>query len=246
VREQLEHDRVIRLLQAKYKRKSEAAINPGSQQTMPVGVGPSAWYPDVVLYDSEKNRKVIGVVEVETAESVNNLEAMSQWAAFSRLRIPFHLYIPASYVDVARRLCQDLQMTPPEIWTYQSIGDQIRFALVQRGAYGEPKSRPAVPAKPAKPAKPAPKVAAAPPPASAAKPRASRPQGRADAPAATSRKPAVKKAMKKAAIKKAVVKKAAVKKADIKRPGFKAKTVSRPASKPARTTAASSRSRKRR
>jgi hypothetical protein len=100
VREQLEHDRVIRLLQAKYKRKSEVAINPGSLQTMPVGTGTSAWYPDLVLYANEKNRKVIGVVEVETAESVNNLEAMSQWAAFSRLRIPFHLYIPTSYVDV--------------------------------------------------------------------------------------------------------------------------------------------------
>jgi hypothetical protein len=119
VREQLEHDRVIRLLQAKYKRKSEVAINPGTQQTMPVPVGTSAWYPDLVLYGSEKNRKVIGVVEVETVESVNNLEAMSQWATFSRLRVPFHLYIPLQMVDVARRLCEDLQLTPPEIYSYR-------------------------------------------------------------------------------------------------------------------------------
>jgi len=179
VREQLEHDRVIRLLQAKYKRKSEVAINPGSQQTMPVGTGTSAWYPDLVLYASDKNRKVIGVVEVETAESVNNLEAMSQWAAFARLRIPFHLYIPVSYVDVARRLCQDNQIAPPEIWTYQAIGEQIRFAMVQRGVHGEPKGRPAAAAKPAPPAaKPA--AAAAPVaarPKAAAKP-AARPDSR--------------------------------------------------------------------
>ena len=37
VREQLEHDRVIRLLQAKYKRKFDVAINPGNEQTAPVG-----------------------------------------------------------------------------------------------------------------------------------------------------------------------------------------------------------------
>jgi hypothetical protein len=179
VREQLEHDRVIRLLQAKYKRKSEVAINPGSLQTMPVGTGSAAWYPDLVLYASEKNRRVIGVVEVETAESVNHLEAMSQWAAFSRLRIPFHLYIPASYVDVARRLCQDLQIAPPEIWTYQAIGEQIRFAMVHRGAHGEPKSRVA---------SPAPKPAAA-----AARPRPARPARRAATPAAARRKkPAAK------------------------------------------------------
>ena len=189
VREQLEHDRVIRLLQAKYKRKSEVAINPGNQQTMPVGTGTSAWFPDLVLYASDKNRKVIGVVEVETAESVNNLEAMSQWAAFSRLRIPFHLYIPVSYVDVARRLCQDHQISPPEIWTYQAIGDQIRFAMVQRGIHGEPKGRPAAAAKapapaakssaPApKPAAPAPKTAVPVATPAAAKPKAAGPAAR--------------------------------------------------------------------
>jgi hypothetical protein len=35
VREQLEHDRIIRLLQAKYKRKFDVAINPGTEQTAP-------------------------------------------------------------------------------------------------------------------------------------------------------------------------------------------------------------------
>jgi hypothetical protein len=142
VREQLEHDRVIRLLQAKYKRKTEVAINPGNQQTMPVGPGESPWYPDLVLYGNDRNHKLLGVVEVETAESVNNLEAMSQWATFSRLKVPFHLYVPISYIDVARRLCVDLQLTPPEIWTYQAIGEQIRFAMVQKGAIAELKYKP--------------------------------------------------------------------------------------------------------
>jgi hypothetical protein len=134
VREQLEHDRVIRLLQAKYKRKFEVAINPGNEQTVGVGPGPSQWYPDLVLQTSDRNHKLAGVVEVETTESVNNLEAMSQWAAFGRLRVPFHLYLPTGSVDSARRYCSDLSIAVAELWAYQSVGDQLRFTLVQRSA----------------------------------------------------------------------------------------------------------------
>ena len=117
VREQLEHDRVIRLLQAKYKRKFEVAINPGNEQTAPVG-GPPPWYPDLVLQSTEKSRKLLGLVEVETTESVNHLEAMSQWATFSKMRVAFHLYVPVGCVDSARRLCTDLQIPVGEVWAY--------------------------------------------------------------------------------------------------------------------------------
>ena len=140
VREQLEHDRVIRLLQAKYKRKFDVAINPGNEQTAPVGSGPSPWYPDLVL--QERGRKLVGVVEVETAESVNNLEAMSQWVAFGKLRAQFHLYVPASAIDSTRRLCADLGIPVAEIWAYSSIGDQLRFTLVQKTGPGLPKGSP--------------------------------------------------------------------------------------------------------
>ena len=40
VREQLEHDRMIRLLQAKFRRRYDAGINPGAEQNVPVGTGP--------------------------------------------------------------------------------------------------------------------------------------------------------------------------------------------------------------
>jgi hypothetical protein len=164
VREQLEHDRVIRLLQAKYKRKFEVAINPGHEQTTPVGTGTDAWYPDLVLQSPDKSHKLLGVVEVETAESVNHLEAMSQWAALSRLRAPFHLYVPAAYVDSSRRLAADLGIAVAELWAYQAIGDQMRFTVVQKApGAGEPKAgRPAV-AEAGAPARPQPEVAPAKP-----------------------------------------------------------------------------------
>jgi hypothetical protein len=164
VREQLEHDRVIRLLQAKYKRKFEVAINPGHETAVPVMIGTSPWYPDLVLQSTDRGRKLLGTVEVETAESVNNLEAMSQWATFSKLRAPFHLYVPASNVDTAKRLCSDLQVNVAEIWAYNALGDQMRFTLVHRSSSSrpsEPKAR-----------------AAAPRPAAANRARSSRPASR--------------------------------------------------------------------
>jgi len=147
VREQLEHDRIIRQLQTKYKRKFEVAINPGNAQTAPVG-GPLPWFPDLVLQDA-RGKKVLGVVEVETIESVNHLEAMSEWVAFSRLRVLFHLYVPLSMFDVAKRLCQDMQVAVGEIWTYAPVGDQLRFSLGYRSPHAiEPRMRAPVAAAP--------------------------------------------------------------------------------------------------
>ena len=173
VREQLEHDRVIRLLQAKYKRKSDTAINPGNEQNAPVG-GPPPWFPDLVLQSSDKNHRLLGVVEVETTESINHLEAMSQWGAFSRLRVPFHLYVPAGSVDSSRRLCTDLNIPVTELWSYSSFGDQIRFTLVHRT------NQPPEPKSASRPAKAVvPRVAAA-----------TRNRAAAPAPARANRRPA--------------------------------------------------------
>lgn len=134
VREQFEHDRVIRVLQARYKRKFEVAINPGPEQNASVEIGAMAMYPDLLLFSQERGRKLQGVVEVETVESINTLEALAEWAQFSRLRAPFYLYVPPTTVDTVRRLCTEHQVAAAEIWTYHMAVDQIRFTLVQRSA----------------------------------------------------------------------------------------------------------------
>ena len=134
VREQLEHDRVIRLLQAKLKRKYDVAINVADEQTAGLKIGPGLMFPDLVLTSQDKNHKLEGLIEVETGESVNHLEAMAQWAHFGRAKAPFYLYVPAGAVDIARRLCVENQVSVSEIWSYHSMGDQTRFALVHRSA----------------------------------------------------------------------------------------------------------------
>ena len=171
VREQLEHDRVIRLLQAKLKRKHEVATNIGEEQTVPVRIGQVQIFPDLVLTSAEGGRKLLGTVEVETAESVNHLEAMAQWAHLGRARAPFHLYVPAGCVDIARRLASENGVNVAEIWSFHTIGDQTRFTLVHRAPANDTR-RTAEAAKPAartaapKPAaKPAARKRVPPPPA---------------------------------------------------------------------------------
>jgi hypothetical protein len=163
VREQFEHDRVIRLLQARYKRKFEVVINPGSEQNASVPSGDLAMYPDLLLFSQERGRKLQGTIEVETGESVNTLEAMAEWGPFSRLRAPFVLYVPPNSLDTARRLCTEYQVAVSEIWTYHTAADQVRFTMVHRAPEA------ARPAPKAREAKPAAKKAAAAKKATAAK-----------------------------------------------------------------------------
>jgi hypothetical protein len=157
VREQLEHDRVIRLLQIRLKRRHEVAINIGPDQTVPVKIGPVQIFPDLVLTTSDKAHRLEGTVEVETAESVNHLEAMAQWAHLGRARVPFHLYVPASCVEIARRLASENHVFISELWSYHTIGDQTRFTLVHRNAQAEPSAK----RKTERPAEQAPKPKAA-------------------------------------------------------------------------------------
>lgn len=181
VREQFEHDRVIRVLQVRYKRKFEVAINPGAEQNASVLVGESSYVPDVLLYSPDKARRLQATIEVETTESINTLEAMAEWGPFSRLKVPFYLYVPPNALDTARRLCTEHQITAAEIWTYHTAVDQVRFTMVHRTEAPAPRAaarsereakkpaaksvkKPAAKAakliKAAKPAKKAPKTAA--------------------------------------------------------------------------------------
>jgi hypothetical protein len=137
VREQLEHDRVIRLLQVRLKRRHDVTINIGDSQTVPVKIGQVQIYPDLLLTSTDRGRKLMGTVEVETAESVNHLEAMAQWAHLGRARAPFHLYVPAGSVDIARRLAAENHVNVAEIWSFHTIGDQTRFTLVHRAPVAE-------------------------------------------------------------------------------------------------------------
>ena len=160
VREQLEHDRVIRLLQVRLKRRHDVVANIGADQTVPVKIGQVQIYPDLVLTTADRAKKLVGTVEVETGESVNHLEAMAQWAHLGRARAPFHLYVPANCVDIARRLAAENGVNVAELWSFHTIGDQTRFTLIDKAPDSESGRKSAEP-KAERAAKASPKVAAA-------------------------------------------------------------------------------------
>jgi hypothetical protein len=185
VREQIEHDRLIRLLQATYRRKCEALANVGEEQVAPVKIGANVFYPDLVLSHA-KHKKLSGLVEVETGESVNNLEAMAQWTHFSHARVPFHLYVPVTAIDAARRLCAANNVRVAEIWTYRSLADQFDFVRAYHDAsVGAASARRAAPnaSRPSSRRPPARK-----PVAKAAAKRAKKPSAARRAPAGKARK----------------------------------------------------------
>jgi len=132
VREQFEHDRVIRLLQTRWRRRYEVGVNLSGEPPSPLRFGRRLLVPDLVLYSHDEERELLGVVEVETNASINHLEAMSQWMVFARVRAPFHLYIPLGALDAVRRLCDAKGIFVEEIWTYHTIGAQVRWTLAYR------------------------------------------------------------------------------------------------------------------
>ena len=191
VREQLEHDRVIRQLQAKYKRKTDVIINPGNEQNGSVTVGELVVFPDLLVY-AEGTKRLLTTVEVETGESVNPIEARAEWGNFSKLKVPMHLYVPPACVEAVKRICDEYQIVVAELWTYTTSFDQVRFTLVTKSpdaptvkipvkaapvpAKAKPAAKPAVAkTKPVARPKPAPKAKAKPkakPAAKKAKPAA--------------------------------------------------------------------------
>ena len=131
VREQLEHDRVIRQLQAKYKRKTDVIINPANEQNQSVTVGELVVFPDVLVF-AEGTRRLLITVEVETGESVNPIEARAEWGVYSKLKVPMHLYVPPACVEAVKRICDEYQIVVAELWTYTTSFDQVRFTLVNK------------------------------------------------------------------------------------------------------------------
>ena len=188
VREQLEHDRVIRQLQAKYKRKTDVVINPGNEQNQSVTVGELVVFPDLLVF-AEGGRRLLVTVEVETGESVNAIEARAEWGVYSKLKVPLHLYVPPASVDAVRRLCTEYQIVVAELWTYTTSFDQVRFTMVHRDAEApvvKIPERVATPAPKASPraAKPAAKKVAKKPAPAKAKPKAkAKPAARKSKPA---------------------------------------------------------------
>jgi hypothetical protein len=116
----------------RWRRRFEVAANFGSEKTASVRLKGQFFYPDLILSTTEGVRRRNDLVEVETAETINHLEAMAQWSHYAKVKGSFFLYVPIGFADIAGRLCQQSKINVTEIWTYYFVGSQVRFTMSYR------------------------------------------------------------------------------------------------------------------
>ena len=114
------HDRVIeaaanRLDSVNY----DIYKNPGQQKN--AGVGDN--YPDIIL-TKKGERTLQFIIEVETADSVNLIEATNQWKKYSTgIKASFYILVPVHSKNLAISLCKQ-------------IGISARFGTYQVDTFG--------------------------------------------------------------------------------------------------------------
>ena len=124
---------MIRLLQTRLRRRYLVGVNiEDEREAIGVRSGTDLVYPDLVLTSTTGARRLHGIIEVETAESVNHLEAMAEWVHFGKVRGAFYLYVPAGTTDIALQLCERYRVAFAEIWSYHAVGDQMRLTMTHR------------------------------------------------------------------------------------------------------------------
>ena len=76
------------------------------------------------IWSFSRGKRSAGVIEVETGESVNNLEVMAQWVHFAKARVPFHLYVPVTGYDSGPTACGNRhKVRVTEVWTYRPAAE---------------------------------------------------------------------------------------------------------------------------
>jgi hypothetical protein len=116
------HDRVIGLLAQRWSKRGEFTIatNPGSEKNRWAGSDQN--YPDLVAWVRDGSRdKVVWIAEVETEESVTEVEARAQWRDYNRIGTRFYLVVPAGYGATARQLAARVGITLDGVYEYRVV-----------------------------------------------------------------------------------------------------------------------------
>ena len=125
---QASHDKALKDIATspRYLKKwGKVVTNPGSAKIQSV----NGQYPDIVvlwLYVID-NVKEIG--EVETNDSVNETEALSQWLEYGKLGVPFDLFVPPETYTNARELVKKYDIRLREIVPYSYEDGRIKLSV---------------------------------------------------------------------------------------------------------------------
>jgi hypothetical protein len=87
---------------------------------MPVqGPGGELLGPDIAVTNSEGGLELVAAVE--TVHTVNEMSARQRWLKFSRLGVPFYLYVPAGYASETQALLKKARVKGAKLRTWRYI-----------------------------------------------------------------------------------------------------------------------------
>jgi len=99
------HDNVIQAATSRLDSKNyDIYTNPGSSKRNGIGGN----YPDIIL-TKKGERTVKFIIEVETADSVNIIEATNQWKKYAtEIKASFYILVPLASKNLAIKLCKQI------------------------------------------------------------------------------------------------------------------------------------------
>lgn len=122
---QNDHDKAIKDIanHSRYTSKiGTVFMNPGNEHNLSV----NDQYPDIGVYLSYQ-KKVAEIGEVETADSVDETEALLQWADYGKLGVPFDLFVPSGSYTETSELVKKYSIKVREIVIYSYEAGRIKL-----------------------------------------------------------------------------------------------------------------------
>lgn len=131
-----QHDTAIAALADHWADRSKYNIttNPDGQKNR--WVGGQDCYPDLIAWSNQNGRDTAHwIVEVETADSVNENEARSQWADYARTGVPLSLAVPSGSGAEAWAIASRLGIAINKVFEFRNEYSQIVVVDIQQSAY---------------------------------------------------------------------------------------------------------------
>lgn len=122
------HDTAVRLLAAHWRDpvRYNIATNPDGQQNR--WAGRSDLFPDIIAWSRQGERDVaLWIVEVETGDSVTEVEARGQWANYAATGIPLSLAVPMGSGSTAWQVAQRLGIAVQRVFEHSVIGGRLQI-----------------------------------------------------------------------------------------------------------------------
>lgn len=122
------HDHVVSLVAQRWAKSAESKI------TINTDVERHRWavsdrsYPDIVGWKFNSGKNIIEwIAEVETDESLSEPDTHSRWREDAVLGVPFYLFVPKGYREMAQKLAVTTGVTLNGTYEYAFVNETFQL-----------------------------------------------------------------------------------------------------------------------